>query len=78
MTFSARRSRASSAQSLRRRSRARVAKVLNHHSAAGRLTVDELSDRTNLAYAATTLAELSVGRRPAIEPSGGSSEWESG
>ncbi|MBA2517428.1 MAG: DUF1707 domain-containing protein [Solirubrobacterales bacterium] len=38
--------------------RERVAKVLNHHSTAGRLTVDELSDRTDLAYAATTLAEL--------------------
>ena len=38
--------------------RERVAAVLREHTAAGRLTLDELSDRMAAAYAARTLGEL--------------------
>lgn len=34
--------------------------ALRHHAAVGRLSVDELSERSERAYAATTLRELAV------------------
>jgi Domain of unknown function (DUF1707) len=38
--------------------RERSVAALRHHTAAGRLTVDELAERSEKAYAATTLREL--------------------
>ena len=38
--------------------RERVVETLSGHAAAGRLTVEELSERTDAAYAATTMPEL--------------------
>ena len=38
--------------------RERTVAALRHHAAAGRLTIDELDERSERAYAATTLREL--------------------
>ena len=38
--------------------RDRTVAALRHHAAAGRLTLDELDERSERAYSATTLAEL--------------------
>jgi hypothetical protein len=38
--------------------RDRTVAALRHHAAAGRLSVDELGERSERAYAATTLGEL--------------------
>lgn len=40
--------------------RERVARALAEHAAAGRLTLEELSERTGEAYGAATLAELDL------------------
>jgi Domain of unknown function (DUF1707) len=40
--------------------RDRTVAALRHHAAAGRLTLDELDERSERAYAATTLAELAA------------------
>lgn len=40
--------------------RQRVVAVLQRHTAAGRLSLDEFSERARNVYAATTFAELSV------------------
>jgi hypothetical protein len=38
--------------------RERTVAALRHHAAIGRLTIDELDERSERAYAATTLGEL--------------------
>jgi Domain of unknown function (DUF1707) len=56
--------------------RERSVAALRHHAAAGRLTVDELDERTERAFAAKTLRELaelqadlpSIATRPPPEP----------
>jgi hypothetical protein len=56
--------------------RERSVAALRHHAAAGRLTVDELDERTERAYAAKTLRELaelqadlpSIATRPPAAP----------
>jgi hypothetical protein len=40
--------------------RERSVAALRHHAAAGRLSIDELDDRSERAYAATTLGELAT------------------
>ena len=59
--------------------RERSVAALRHHATAGRLTIDELDERTERAYAAKTLRELaelqadlpSVVTRPSREPGSG-------
>jgi hypothetical protein len=56
--------------------RERSVAALRHHAAVGRLTIDELDERTELAYAAKTLRELaelhadlpSLATRPPAHP----------
>lgn len=50
--------------------RARIVAVLQRHTEAGRLTIDEFSDRVAAAYAARTLGDLATvtGDLPAESP----------
>jgi hypothetical protein len=55
--------------------RERTVAALRHHAAVGRLSVDELSERSERAYAATTLRELTMAEliahlAPAIQERG--------
>ena len=52
--------------------RERVVEVLQRHTAAGRLTLDEFAERVDVACAARTLGELAVVTRdlPAEQPAG--------
>jgi hypothetical protein len=58
--------------------RRRVATELERHTAAGRLTLDEFSDRVGRVYLASTHGELAAltGDLPALPPPTPSLGWE--